>query len=292
MSGLEEEGPEQPPQDGRTPDGPDGATAVDALEVADDEYPETLYHYTNQEGLLGIIESRFVFATKIQYFNDSAEFHLTLDLAAAIVRDRIDTKITQATARELENDIDGIRHANIFAISLSEEPDLLSQWRAYGGPGSSFALGLDTNVLNKIANDVGWVLDQCIYNPTDHRRLVGAAVTRAIRSGAGAGDALRALLAAIAPVNKHASFEEEKEWRISSPPLPEELHFEFRSGKFTPVPYVMLPLATHQGVSAIKEIVVGPTPHRDLSIMAIAALLRRENIPVPVKASQTTFRDW
>jgi hypothetical protein len=38
--------------------------------------PDTLYHYTGQLGLLGMTQTRELWATKIQYMNDAAEFHL------------------------------------------------------------------------------------------------------------------------------------------------------------------------------------------------------------------------
>lgn len=277
----------------------DKGDAETGLNISPDEDsadypPETLYHYTNQQGLLGIISSQVLYATKIQYFNDSADFHLTLDLAKAVLQDRIEHGLTEDAATHLQKEVDGIRQANIFAISLSELPDLLSQWRAYGAPGSSFAIGLDTATLAAIAEAIRWTLHECTYQPSQHRRIVGAAVADALReeSDTQQRKTLRNLLFTVAPVNKHFSFEEEQEWRVVSPPLPEEFGFELRPGRFTPVPYVTLPLLTTDGVSAIREVIVGPTPHRDLAIMAAATLLRREGIDVPIKSSQTTFREW
>ena len=47
--------------------------------------PEFLYHYTSQDGLLGIIESRSLWATNISYMNDATEFGLSVRL----IRDRL-----------------------------------------------------------------------------------------------------------------------------------------------------------------------------------------------------------
>ena len=44
------------------------------------ELPPRLYHYTSQEGLLGILSSKTLWATRIQYLNDSTEFAYTLAL--------------------------------------------------------------------------------------------------------------------------------------------------------------------------------------------------------------------
>lgn len=36
--------------------------------------PPILHHYTTQEGLLGIVESKSIWATNIYYLNDAAEY--------------------------------------------------------------------------------------------------------------------------------------------------------------------------------------------------------------------------
>lgn len=256
---------------------------------------EILFHYTTQTGMLGIAASRAMYATKIQYFNDSAEFHLALNLAESLVRESnaIGQNRSEDDITRLANEVRSIRHANVFALSLSEERDLLSQWRAYGAPGSSFAIGLRTSILQRIADDGDWSLLQCIYEPVDHRRAVGDVVNRAIsiEDVRQAGDSLRGGLLALAPRMKHHSFEEEVEWRLVSPILDESSGFEYRTGRFTPIPYVYFPIVD-RNESAIVEVVVGPSPHRDLSIMATAALLRKNGIAAPVRASGSTFREW
>lgn len=45
------------------------------------EPPDTLYHYTGQVGLLGIIQNAELWATKVQYMNDLAEFRRALSMA-------------------------------------------------------------------------------------------------------------------------------------------------------------------------------------------------------------------
>jgi len=37
--------------------------------------PSVLYHYTTQQGLLGIINNKEIWATHTQYLNDVREFH-------------------------------------------------------------------------------------------------------------------------------------------------------------------------------------------------------------------------
>jgi hypothetical protein len=51
--------------------------------------PEVLYHYTGQAGLLSIINTAELWATKIQYMNDATEFNLALSIARQILDERI-----------------------------------------------------------------------------------------------------------------------------------------------------------------------------------------------------------
>jgi hypothetical protein len=43
--------------------------------------PAVLYHYTGQVGILGIVKTAELWATKIQYMNDATEFGLALAMA-------------------------------------------------------------------------------------------------------------------------------------------------------------------------------------------------------------------
>ena len=50
---------------------------------------QKLYHYTTQEGLLGIVKSRSLWTTSVFHLNDSAEFDYTLDLAIGKLEERV-----------------------------------------------------------------------------------------------------------------------------------------------------------------------------------------------------------
>jgi hypothetical protein len=256
--------------------------------VNDNALPDLLYHYTTQAGLLGIVWSQELFATKIQYFNDSAEFHLALDLAFALLQEPDAGGTVERRARIAEQ-IHAVRQANIFAVSLTTDGDLLSQWRAYGRSSNMYAVGLRSSVLLRIAEERDGMLSRCLYDTEGHRQKIGDAVDAAVHDG-GHADAFRNSILSIAPLVKHPSFEEENEWRLVTPLL-DERGMEFREGLFTPVPYIAVPLRA-DGESAIREVVVGPSRHRELAIMATAAFLRSRDLVADVRASASTYRDW
>ncbi len=49
------------------------------------ELPAELFHYTGAEGVLGILESGVLRATRIDYLNDSAEYQAGLALARTAI---------------------------------------------------------------------------------------------------------------------------------------------------------------------------------------------------------------
>lgn len=50
------------------------------MAVIDATPPPILYHYTRLPGLLGIIDSKALWATDIRYLNDETEFHHAVDI--------------------------------------------------------------------------------------------------------------------------------------------------------------------------------------------------------------------
>jgi len=50
--------------------------------------PATLYHYTSQKGLLGIIGQGEIWATDILYLNDTMEYRYAVNLLSENIRKR------------------------------------------------------------------------------------------------------------------------------------------------------------------------------------------------------------
>jgi len=80
------------------------------------------------------------------------------------------------------------------------------------------------------------------------------------------GGNLYAYLNRYAPIIKHKSFKEEKEWRIISRAIPVSRDgFDFRAGAAMLVPFFKIPLFTEGQAFQIQRVVVGPTPHPEQS---------------------------
>jgi hypothetical protein len=108
---------------------------------------DLLYHYTSAAGLIGLLgtdaTSARMWMTQIQYMNDDSEFYHAYEFARSEIES---LKEECPNARRVISGIWGIPHdlkdrnlppvkrtmiTRYFAFSLTENPDLLSQWRGY-----------------------------------------------------------------------------------------------------------------------------------------------------------------
>src|ERR1700680_3576354 len=114
--------------------------------------PPMLYHYTNDAGLKGIIESGKLWFSDIFGLNDPSELRHGLSIAIDVIKSRTTANRPEVAtfARLLERlDMDsGIEEAaHFFICSFSGDGDDLGQWRAYADNGRGFALGFETASL-------------------------------------------------------------------------------------------------------------------------------------------------
>lgn len=266
-----------------------------------------LYHYTTQAGLLGIVTSRQIWATGIQYLNDTTEYGYAIELirevsagrkflCASIAPDPISALMDGKWPGETEG---------LFVTSFSELPDQLSQWRAYSRGGNGFSLGFDWGAFAPALAHLPFSLSPCVYDPTIQRQLIGELLAPHLCPDSRPPDidpvtALNKLMSflseviIVAPMFKHPAFAEEREWRLVSAPLPAgHKGLGFREGRSTLVPYVPFPLEGPGLPFSLAEVVVGPTPHPKLSLRAVATLLAQAGLAnITVRGSAVPFRDW
>ncbi len=269
----------------------------------------TLFHYTSQEGLLGILRTKTLRASSIQYMNDAAEFSYALE----VVRSTLDNALKYE--RGPFNDFYGtvldklqtIRHISVFAFSLSEEGDLLSQWRGYCPNGIGYSVGFEHNDLAESMQRQGFRLIKCVYGPSQHQKIINEIGERAIdRLGGTFGSPDRPArlaetaqvfvdgLVQIGPAMKHPSFREEREWRlVSSPIQATHPNVRFRPGKSMIIPYYEFELDKANGQVSLSKIYVGPNPHMYLSIRSVVDALNASGVRWgSVIRSSLPYRVW
>ncbi|MDP1699788.1 MAG: DUF2971 domain-containing protein [Aestuariivirga sp.] len=118
------------------------------------EPPDLLYHYTDDKGLKGVLETGNLWFTDIFNLNDPSEiahgFRKALELLDRLTRPRM--PIHETFLRGFTNFVDkgGLgAAANFFTCSFSLASDDLGQWRAYADNGKGYALGFDAKELDE-----------------------------------------------------------------------------------------------------------------------------------------------
>ena len=288
-----------------------------AIKERGDHPPLALYHYTNGTGLLGIIDDVQLRASHIGYLNDRSELrHILALLERGAAKHRESN--ADANLREflvgletvLRQRIEDVAQTpQVWVVCLCDAPDLLSQWRGYGGEHAGYAIGFDFVRLQSMIRP-GWTLAPCVYSPefqqTSADQLLAEIVEIYVEGRGRFSDASLAqfrddlLNVAVSDISwlgalqKDAAFAEECEWRIyTRGPGDHVPSIKFLSRQSTISQYVNLPLSLDdkKQVLPLFEIIVGPSRNQDLSCASIRAMLEQRGYPNPqILPSAVPFR--
>ena len=276
-----------------------------------------LYHYTAQSGLMGIVKNKCIWATNIEYLNDSEEFALAVKLMRAEIdvsrKACSDPKLLPFldNAAEMVDLIQSV--TSVYVSSFTENGDLLSQWRGYAPRGNGFSIGFDYENLKASIEGQGYFIAPCIYDESTQRQLVRESIR----------DLMEHLLDGItkwgsydptddyyglaysnfyssfchsAPLIKHVSFSEEREWRAVSQHGFKTRDLDkigYREGVSMVTPYRVINLGSESSSLPISEIIVGPTPHKGLSAQSVSMFMKAAGINrCVVKLSAIPYRGW
>ena len=253
--------------------------------------PALLYHYTNDAGLAGIIESGQLWFSDIFGLNDPSELRHGLSVAIDILKSRataarpeIETFASMFERFDLDAGIEAAGH--FFICCFSGSGDDLGQWRAYADNGQGFALGFDTGSLEDVfTKKKGKPIKQhstfpITYDDQELARIQTALVDlldplmNLPRTTGVRGDALRAYMMDLLVYHsmnvirgvmffKHEAYKNENEYRFQQ---------LFRRDKPAPtVKYRRRPTSLvryrefdwrSRAPGALKKIVVGPAADR------------------------------
>lgn len=271
-----------------------------------------LYHYTDQKGFLGIIKSKEIWATHHQCLNDTQEFLYAKELVRKELKKRMSVNDGSRSLLETMSsalDGPGNEDVNLYVASFSEEPDSLSQWRAYGGASSGFALGFQ---CERLILPEAFALARCIYQPQKQSEVVDAIVSEVLDSSKKVGllnaeQIVKVMLLfelhAFALILKHPKFAEEREWRVVSRvmmdyapafPIEDATRLEFRVGRSMLIPYRCISVKDGSGGFLLKKVVVGPNPDPEQAHRSVRSLLnsRTDTKAVDVQSSDIPYRNW
>jgi hypothetical protein len=299
------------------------------LRIHEAEAPAGLYwHYTDFDGCNPIIANGRMWATNIEYLNDAAEFRYSLDLIKSIFErpgvlpdvglPRTPTQVYQSLLPYISYMLD----LGLYVTCFSKQPDDLSQWRGYANNIPGFAIGFDPTLLRNRLERWGFVLQDCIYDPSDQEAVVRSEISQMFgrltsRKGfadMGPGEKVLALdgvsdhyglgsFVEIAARFKSQKFKSENEVRAirrsfsrdidddKDPHAP--LQLKYRRSRTLVVPFWEWSLRKSENEeSPIKCVMVGPGPHKHEVATAVNDLCHDHRVNALVTTSRIAFRNW
>lgn len=286
-----------------------------------------LFHYCSTASFLSIISSRTIFASEFTLSNDLLEGRWIRQVVADYcTQNNVDYFATETILSSVDRLVEFLGAAG---ICLSEEGDLLSQWRAYSNNGSGFSIGFDPAKFGSTASALP-TLQKIVYDPIEQMRIIQPtmdSIVGLVKDGAGRPSTIlggpqtpteieekqkrdieyHTLVFSLFPhlyVFKNPAFKEEREWRsvtIVSPPSLSALEREsqgsgwrlsgmsFRALPDRIVPHNEFSLDSSDGSSLISEVIIGPRNITPIRV-AEAALLRHGWRGVKVSKSVASYR--
>jgi hypothetical protein len=288
---------------------------------------DVVYHYTDGYGLAGILDSASLWCTHIAYLNDSLEYKfakglyqsllikMTEDTTRSEIHRKIASKALDYFEDRLKSESPFEKQQHIFLSSFSTKPDDLSQWRGYSGAGPRFTIGFRTEQLIRLTDmrlepvrygdelNVNSLTDGFLQEVDQLRARNAELLKNYPPSQIPPSEFVHFnanIVDAVAPLAKHAKFEDESEYRLHLNWLrvkgsPQQL--KFRQGRSFLVPYIAVDLKALD--NPIESITVGPTPHPDEARLAVTLLVRAslhrnlvDGIGDRIHLSKVPYRDW
>lgn len=272
----------------------------------------TLYHYTSPAGLLGIVQSKSLWASGIHYLNDSSEYRHAARVLQECARRALMANPDHPWKElylELLDSERTFEDPMVFVGSLSEAGDKLSQWRAYCPPGGGFSIGLSPDVILRQAARQDFQLVRCEYRPAEQTAICEELISagcraaveslptedpRLLRRPHGLLQKCYKPLMRIGPAFKNPSFEEEQEWRLIRGPFeaPDQ-QVRFRPGEYAVIPYREFALADANAGLEFEEVIIGPNPDPEQAHNSLLYLFTAYGVEYNKISNYTgTLRNW
>lgn len=267
--------------------------------------PTKLYHYTGVGALHGMALHKKLWATHIYYLNDSKE----LLHAVELMLDALDS--IWLIAPNEKSDFAGHlntwlkdlprRPFDLFVFSLSEEENLLSQWRSYTPHGKGVCIDFPEWTLQNLIYQNGLKLGKCLYEKTEHSELLLALVEflwnlfaklpakpTVYDEYATYFSSHRVTILETLALVKHKAFSEEKEWRLIKCSEHTEDEIFYREGPTMLIPYSQL--ALDEGGKWFGTIRLGPSEHPELAISSLGRFTSQYRLCQSVIPSYIPYR--
>jgi hypothetical protein len=269
-----------------------------AIALAEPEF----FHYTSFAGLLGILQTRALWATSVHYLNDEQEYRHGHEIVLRHIENWLSNDAeSQNLLSRLGERLKAWSRPDTYVFSFSSVPDLLSQWRAYCPDGSGVSIGFPKSLIERRAGALGFDFLPCIYDHTSQAQTVAAVLQAVVAAweqsnkGDPVLDQATERFLRLIPRMKHRSFAQEQEWRLISRPLVgARTRSSYHATRTMLIPYFSLSLADEGEPIGLSNIYVGPNHHIEAAMHAVSSLLSSAGdiTHLSVTRSDVPYRTW
>ncbi|QCU90551.1 DUF2971 domain-containing protein [Thiomicrorhabdus sediminis] len=293
---------------------------------------EIIYHYTDMNACMSILENQELWLTAHPYMNDEHEFLHGFELIESTLSNELQKTDNEEVKAFVAVFMQLVSESLMFSTSFSKEGDLLSQWRSYCPKEGGISIGFDRAILEKSysgysskSNRVKLV--DCCYDD-DHSKEIANTFSIVLSNTAPNGYAREnpildrdqipsTYLGIIGHLarTKNPSFQEEKEVRLYTYGNMDNVPFIIDG---VPKPndsgYLQMPITVvHQNVvefrsrngvlvpyitqsfpiEAIKEIRLAPSKYQDLNVDSLKMYLKSKKLHrIKIVASNIPYRTF
>lgn len=289
--------------------------------------PRLLYHYTDAQGLLGMLKAHRLWATNRRFLNDPTEASYAAATILGVAKSKeaeahLDKVIRNAQRRQgirlaVQTGAESILswyvdHDEHYLACFCENGDLLSQWRGYGSTGGGYALGFAAEHLGLVQyqniNKPEPIVQKVIYDPKVQRSITLKWLKFIIDWLNFGGQSKEPLddyedfgwirfnwfLSQSLRCFKHPAYTEEAEWRViqvgTAPTGVRAVQPNFRAGRRGVVEYVELDLPGGGERLPLEVICYGPTLDDTITDRSLNLLCRGKGYDrVSITKSEVPF---
>lgn len=266
-----------------------------------------IYHYTDLNGLKGILSSNAFWATNFYFMNDAHE----LQHGIKCIENALGYLEGDLSKRRIDFIKDSLKQYNpgdkfgYYNISFCKNPDLLSQWRGYGLK-QGVCLEFDRDELfdcldfkNREASPGNVIYtdpDKTLKTKKEIIDFFKKRIPFKNREHDGFAELsnVHYFLNSVTPFFKHDSFSEEKEYRIVFKVAECSEDIEFRVNEHGLIPYIVVGVNNknpYSGLLPLKSIKIGPCKNAELVEKGIQLLLRScKYYNVNISTTKSPFR--
>ncbi|TDE07339.1 DUF2971 domain-containing protein [Flavobacterium sandaracinum] len=271
-------------------------------EFLEGKLPNKLYHYTNLNGLKGILENSEIWLSNMYFLNDKNEFELGL----RFVVEQLEAykggfsvlKPTKYFIEALEKAIDFIKEKDSpYILSMTTNNDLLSQWRGYTNNG----VGVNIGFSNRFFEENKLKVYKCIYEVEKQKEIINHILTQSIfmfirvadsqgifkdseeielskydKAVSAAGQYFIDRTMFFCSLIKDKSFVEEDEWRLLLFDEKSEINFLNKGNYFRPYQKIKIDNLN----DSINEVMMGPNSEKELCHLSLKMLFNKYKIEI------------